>query len=1346
MNIKIVAFCLILLSLCLGITQAQDLTNVKHYTTENGLPHNVVFNILQDSKGYIWIGTDDGLVRFDGNTFKTYRSSNGLLSNYVITMAEAKDGTLWIGSWKGGVNCLRNDSIFTPSIDYPLFRVASLYINDDQLVLSDNRYFVYPYTKSQGQWLHDHKKINKTLRLKKGSHIKFYNPPDVKGRKDLIFLTNIKTYLSQDKSTFIFGGFAGVWKKQTNDSFTPLYPHIIKQDSIYHVSQDAQKRYWFGSRGKIIIADSTGQLSSVIKGLPNSEIYDIRVTSTGKIYFMTGIFELKDKGAYSYDPATGKIVNLKKALALRSLPSYMEIDNEDNLWLSTHGDGVYCIPLSAFRNYTKQNGIPKMPIQDIKQDEHGNIYAGTLNGLFLYENGRFSYQKLFKNNTSYKITSLFSDKKNKLLLNVITQTKKRESSYLFEIDDKKNRKITKQHYQYAPYIDSQNTLWGFAFQGIYSRPYESKPLPENEQWHYLQKEILVTQGFEYKGKHWIATNKGLFSYKRKRIPEKNNFLQFLDTLTIKNGLSSNYINSVEKGQKGELWIGTKEGLCRLKNGKIDSFSTKDGLASNNCTSLLFDHHGFLWVGTSKGLCHFDGKRFITHNRKTGLISSNINCLFLDNKKRLWIGTSWGISMIDISKPPANISPPDIYIEATEANGLPMPPGNNLELNYKSSLKVFFRALTYIYPDGIRYQYRLNKGKWQNTRLNFAEYNTFLNGIYTFEVRAKKFNSGWSVIKQLIIKVKTPFWMTWGAIGLYIVFSVLVVYVIVRWRSEKLEKEKAKLEQLVTKRTYELQQQKEEIASQAEQLKEVDKIKSNFFSNISHEFRTPLTLITGPAEKLLDLGKGTPSEPYSRSILTNAQRLLKLINQLLDFSKLENGKMIIQPKVEKLDVFLQNMLHSFELLARQKNIQLEFIHNQQEIMYEFDQDKLEKVFFNLLSNAFKFTPVNGSVSLTLSQSQHFINVSVADTGIGISSQSLPFIFDRFYQADGSQTRTHEGTGIGLSLVKELIELHQGSIEVSSKPGKGTTFSIKLPLHPYYQSIEAKNQVDINLNLSDKQVPAIPKNTLMSTSNQATDPSVKNTILVVEDNEELRQFICTELTAVHNIAEATNGEEGIAKAQEIMPDLIITDVMMPKADGFELIKTLRENAGTSHIPIIILSAKTSYESRITGLETGSDDYLTKPFSPKELLLKIRNMFARQEKLREKFKQSMAKPEMIIEPSQVTATSMDEAFLAKAIKVVEINLTNSAFSVPAFCKEIGMSQSGLFKKLKALTNLSTTEFIRSIKLKRAASLIKQQSGRIEEIAFDVGFNDVSYFNRCFKKQFGVTPKEYQTNQVKI
>ncbi|OJJ17252.1 hypothetical protein BKI52_31605 [marine bacterium AO1-C] len=1310
--------------------QAQNFSYLKHYTTDDGLPHSVGYSLMQDSKGYLWVCTDDGLARFDGKTFKVYRSKDGLLSNYPIDVAEAKDGTLWVGTWKGGTNYIRNDSIFTANIDNPLFRISNIEINGDKLILSNETKNTLFYQKKGDQWklLSNPKKPR--LALRKDVSPTYIQLKDFDTTKYFKVLNYPKTYLTHDQRMLIFGGLSGVWQYQRDSTFTPLFPEIIQKDSVFHVMQDAQQNYWMGGHGKIFKISPQGQAEIINQNLPLNDIYDIQHGIDGKIYFLTSFIDLNQRGLYSYDPATRELINLKKLYDLQALPIDLEVDREGNVWFTTSGDGVYCITYSPFENYAQNQGLDNTQITHLVQDGGGHMYVGTINGLYHFQDKGLERIKLTAQQASTEIQAMYPTQQGSI--EVFFHSKNIAIGGSIEIYNHEVKRIHDHMFSHKRYLDSQGETWFYNNYIMYKLDTISSVGADTLKKHLFARDLLVHQVFEYRGKHWIATNKGMFAF-RDNPNKKKNFLEITDSITVKNGLSSDFINTTTHGKNGELWIGTKEGLCQLKNGKIRQFSTKNGLISDNCTNLLIDHHGNLWIGTPKGLSHFNGKRFTNYDHKTGLASPNISCLYLDKQKRLWIGTWKGLSVLNIKQEPSIVAPPRFYLEKISSNGTPVQDTSDIELGYYDGLEVNFQALTFVHPEGIRYQYRIDSGPWKQTHLNFISYNRFTAGKHLLEIRAKKFNSSWSKTQAIRFEVKLPIWRrSWAVIG-YLIVLALLMNLIIRRRSQKLEKEKLHLEKVVAERTHQLEQQKEEITLQAEKLKEMDQIKSRFFSNISHEFKTPLTLIIGPAEKILTDHKPKAAKTYAQYILANADRLMKLINQLMDISRMESGKMVLQTETGDLVAFLGQILQSFELLARQKAVQIDMQAAQEEIICDFDKDKIEKIFFNLLSNALKFTPEQGKVILKMEQQASKITITVSDTGAGISPEQLPYIFDRFYQVDSSKTRAYEGTGIGLSLVKELVDLHHGTINVKSKPTVGTEFKVVLPftqsgVKHLTTSISTTSLQNIDSEIPDQQ---------MSPSGTG-----QNTILVVEDNPELREFIVNELSNFYQVLEAKDGAEGIESGIKNIPDLIISDLMMPKVDGFELLQTLRGKTDTSHVPIIILSAKASFENRIAGLEKGGDDYLTKPFSPKELLLRVKNMLDRRDRMREMLVRSITQPNAPIETSP-EMNSQEEAFLQNAVEIIERNLHNTTFDVAFFCKEIGMSQSSLFRKLKALTKMSIVEFIRSIKLKKAATLLTQKDhDTIEEIALKSGFNDISYFNKCFKKQYGVTPKEYNKN----
>jgi len=597
--------------------------------------------------------------------------------------------------------------------------------------------------------------------------------------------------------------------------------------------------------------------------------------------------------------------------------------------------------------------------------------------------------------------------------------------------------------------------------------------------------------------------------------------------------------------------------------------------------------------------------------------------------------------------------------------------------------------------------------------------------------------------------------------LYLLGAAGAIVSLVRWRSAKLKAEKVQLEQIIALRTKEvaakneqLSQQADALAAQTEKLRELDQVKSRFFANISHEFRTPLTIILN---NLLDRLSFKPSAsaqtdvpvPVSdlKVMSRNAKRLLQLINQLLDLSKVESGRMLLEPQDGNLTALLRIVHASFSSLADHKQIAFSLELPDSPLLCRYDEDKVEKILYNLLSNAFKFTPVGGQVHLkaillddaTTTTSQ-VVKIVVQDSGPGLAPEQLLKVFDRFYQGEQHYADS-EGTGIGLALAKELVALHQGQLWAESEAGKGAAFIMQLPYVPVsVDAILASGDSSAKFNLD-----AIPDNflplqlqqessTIAATSHQEEAPL----LLIVEDNSDLRNYMRRSLEGKYRVLESVNGTEGLAKARETMPDLIISDWMMPEMDGIALCAQLKEDVRTSHIPIIILTALATPDAKLTGLETGADDYLTKPFDSTELHSRIQNLIQNRRRLREHFGK-----QIYLEPSKLVVASVDEKFLRQVMQVVEERMGDAEFSVDEFSREVGLSRVHLHRKLKALTGQSPSDFVRIMRLKQAAQLLEARAGNVAEIAYQVGFNNLSYFSKCFRAQFGVLPNEYATQQ---
>ncbi|MEL7534150.1 MAG: ATP-binding protein, partial [Bacteroidota bacterium] len=567
------------------------------------------------------------------------------------------------------------------------------------------------------------------------------------------------------------------------------------------------------------------------------------------------------------------------------------------------------------------------------------------------------------------------------------------------------------------------------------------------------------------------------------------------------------------------------------------------------------------------------------------------------------------------------------------------------------------------------------------------------------------------------------------IGLASVVLLLAMggFVWYRYRQRILLKEKAlELEQ---ERARKEQQRKE-----AEKLQELDAMKTRFFTNISHEFRTPLTLILGQNEQLQravpDLGLQNRFQMVDR----NGHRLLDLINQVLDVAKLEAGGMQLEPASLNAIPFLKHMLFSFESLAKEQGIRLAFESQLSRLETAFDLKKMERILFNLLSNAVKFSKPDTEIKMLVKQQEQQMIIGIQDSGVGIKAEQLPNIFDRFYQADSSEQQPQPGTGIGLSLVKELVDLHEGAISVESKLDQGTTFWLRLPIPAELSVFPAAP----GERLTQLNPAALPVQGLEIAATESNDSQTQ--VLLVEDNSDIRAYVRDQLLSFgYRVIEAADGQAGLAKAKEHLPDLIISDIMMPKLDGYGVAAGLRDDEKTSHIPLILLTSKASDESKIKGFELGIDDYLLKPFNTDELKVRVANLIEQRQRLRERFTSSM-----IIRPKEVSTVPLDQQFLQKVLNLIEDNLNNEQFGVEFLSEEVGMSVTHLNRKLRALVDQSAGKMIRSMRLQRAADLLKQQASTISDIAYDLGFSNPTHFTRAFKKQFGMSPSEYAKNPV--
>jgi signal transduction histidine kinase/DNA-binding response OmpR family regulator len=802
--------------------------------------------------------------------------------------------------------------------------------------------------------------------------------------------------------------------------------------------------------------------------------------------------------------------------------------------------------------------------------------------------------------------------------------------------------------------------------------------------------------------------------------------------------------------KGRIWVGTREGLNLFdeKTKQFQIFTMSDGLPDNTILNILEDNHQTLWISTPNGLYNA-----IPKQGKAGLVFSinsydetnnlqnrefNDNAALKTRAGELIFGGPSGFNIINPDKILQPVYRPKIVFTGLQILSKSVVPGeliNNrvllqqsllrlqsIGLKYKENVfSIEFASLDFGHNIQDKYAYMLEgfNSDWQyaDGNLRRATYTNLGPGHYTFKVKVLSREGVWSDEKTLQINIEPPFWRTTTA---YIIYALIFAGLFLLARRITLDR---------IHMLYEVQHQR----SEAERAHALEQLKTKFFTNVSHEFRTPLTLVITPLDKIIKQATDEDQKRQLNLVQRNAKRVLSLVNQLLDFRKMEVQEMKLHPAIGDIVAFSKDISDSFMDIAEKKNIRFSFSSEIDSLEIFFDRDKIEKILFNLLSNAFKYTHDNGTVSIHLgynppasNEDEGTLAIEVKDTGIGIPAGMKEKIFERFFQTDVPQSMVNQGTGIGLSITKEFVRLHNGIITVKSEPEQGTCFTFLLPAKKIYDT-EADSAISPVTAVEEEEVEQIiPGETQKS--------GRKKTILVVEDNEDIRFYLKDNLKGMYKVEEATNGKEGWEKIKQLNPDLVVSDIMMPLMNGVELARKIKTGTLTAHIPVILLTAMGSEEKQLEGLKVGVNDYITKPFTFEILASRIKNLLSQQELLQKRFQNQIE-----VNPSEVTITPVDEKFLKQALEVVEKYMDNPDFSVEDFSREMCMSRKALYNKILSLTGKAPLEFIRSIRIKRAAQLLEKSGMTIAEIAYDVGFNNPKYFAKYFKEEFKVLPSQY-------
>jgi signal transduction histidine kinase/DNA-binding response OmpR family regulator len=1002
----------------------------------------------------------------------------------------------------------------------------------------------------------------------------------------------------------------------------------------------------------------------------------------------------------------------------------------------------------------------------------------------LFNNPNFSFYEFDQN---FNILGFQEAQQNGILLiSYFGKSKKIEGSSAKGFTFKDYTTISEKANEFpllSTYKDALGTIWcGDAKATIFwstnnGKTYFKHKITPTNQKHWKG----VITGF-YRDKHgllWISSTNGLIIYSP---TEKTSYL--INKETHPNSNIRNRLTCIAEDDKNNIWLGTQEGdLLKLlkkdkNNVQFSSVNTSAGSCDNTKIITIFKGtDGVLWLGTINGLRKFNSitKSLQCYSEKEGLINKKVNAITNDADNNLWIGTDYGISKFNPVQSKFENFPISHYNERAykDVNGVlyfknfrgfvmfhpnklntkregpkialtnlfingktvntketvnhqvvlkkSLDYTNSIVLNHKNrNFSIEFTGLNSIFQKGNSYKYRLVglSDTWKETsaQSRIASYTNLSSGNYTLEITATNIEGiQTSMPYKFYITILPAWWATWWAQSTFVVLIIvlLIALHLLRIQSiyKKQETEENKLQMEHALYVAGLKIQKE---------KEVNKMKTEFFTNISHEIRTPLTLIISPLQDILQSSKlNSETKQLLNPIEKNAKRLLQQVNQLLDFRKIEADSQKLLMRNQNICDLLTSTAKNFDDVASKKNIRYQVIGTESPIFLDFDGKTMETVMVNLLSNAFKFTPEDGKITVTVKTEEKWCKIQVKDTGSGIAKEELSLIFNRFYQAQGKEK--YKGTGIGLSLVKKIIEQHKGTIIAKSKHKKGATFTIKLPL-----TVASKTASIITGTSTESKANAVIKNN-------------KKTILLVEDTPDLLTYIQSIFQDSYSVLTATNGEQGLALALKHIPDLIISDVMMPVMDGMAMSKKIKSLEKTQHIPLMLLTAKSNDSSKIEGLELGVDDYITKPFNSRVLQLKVENLIKNQEQWRLSFQKNIR-----LEPIEEQIVTKEEKFINALIEIIEENIENKHFNTQFLSEKTHVSTATLYRKIKTYTGLTFTEFTRSVRLKKAAKLLVSENLTISHIAEKVGFSNVNYFRTCFVAQFGVTPSVYKKKKT--
>jgi ligand-binding sensor domain-containing protein/signal transduction histidine kinase/DNA-binding response OmpR family regulator len=1350
-----------------------------HLTVNDGLSQSNVVCILQDSRGFMWFGTFNGLNRYDGYKFEVFQHQSGdphsISHNFISSLYEDHTHTLWVGT-PDGLNYYDRESNRFISFKHDPENPESLSDNSIEVIFEDSQNRLWIGTGLGGLNRYD-RELGIFTRYE-------YDAED----ESSVSSNFVREIFEDSKGNVWIGHGNGAIDilKRGDSTFTSLSRQglTLTEYRITGIVESEDRSIFIATQGdglfqleyndeEVIITNRFLKNAAQHNTISSNILLDLSIGEIGKLWIAT-----EDDGLNILNMETGEFQFLRADPFVPSSLNYNSVwtiykDRLGLIWLGTYAGGVnlYLGSGNYFRHFKHypghENSLSNNMVNAFREEDDSKIWIATdgggLNLLDWRQNEFKHYNTSNSNIGSNVIVSLFEDSRDRLWVGTW-------GDGLYHFDRERNQFIRyskEQHGLGSNNIlhiqeDNKGGLWLATFWGglTYFNPQTNDVKVYTVQNGGLSNDDVRVICFDVTGRLWVASDVGIDLL----YPETEAFKTYQYDENDRSSISKGFVHSILETADSTIWVGTAGGLNKY-DPDTDSFIhyTKiDGLPDNTVKSMLEAGNGNIWIGTNKGISKFDPeketfKNFDISDGLQGNEFNNMSCYRTRDGYMLFGGTN-GFNMFKLEDLDVNEFIPPVVITDFRIFNKPVPVGEkdsplskhiseaqNINLSYKHSVFSFeFVALNYILPEKNQYAYMMEgfDADWNYVNgVRTATYTNLDPGNYTFRVKASNNDGIWNEEgASIYIRINPPFWKTWWAyLFQFLLLCGIILFVVSYFVGRQKLRTALKIEHLELENMYEL-----------------DRKKMQFFNNISHEINSPVTLILDPLEKLINNGKVEKRVKSSLALIhRNASRLKRMIDQLKDFHSIETGSLKLQLSKGDIIQFVRTIADSFNEYAEVRQIEYEFSSDHKSCNAWFDSDKLDKILYNLLSNAFKFTPENGEVKLSVSilpsyklntevyKAGKYIEIIVKDNGIGIAKEKRDNIFRRFNHLDEYNGRQFDGSGIGLAFAHELIVLYKGHIDFVSEEGKGAEFVVHIPVDEQFLE---ENQLVSEFTVIPVDDRAV---SYQSDSGNGMDSPAENVqkqmqaqnlpvLLVIDDDREVRKYIKNSLDFKYRIIEAEDGTDGIKKAKAVIPDLIISDIKMPGVEGIELCTRLKQNIKTSHIPVIVLTAYSSSEYKMKGLQKGVDAYITKPFNIDILEAQIVNLLNTRGKLMDKFRK-----EFVFEPKNIVVSDLDAEFLKQIIELIKEHLSDTEFNSEVLAKKIGLSRMQLYRKIRGLTDQTVHEFIRNIRLEHAVKLLEDGKMTITEVAYEVGFNDLTYFARCFRKQYDKSPSEYTSGK---